>query len=156
MDLSPSPTDAPIPEPAGAVAPPSTPISPGLLWTFAVASALIAGAVAAGLYEATPTIFIPPPHMVRVMGQMVNQPLLPDVIVADRKNAMITLSVAGGLLAMLLGLAGGLARCSMRGRCWAAWRGSSSARGRGLGRRPSPCRSTPTSIRRTRTRSPRT
>jgi hypothetical protein len=114
MDLSPSPSNAPIPDPSAAT-PPSTPIRPGTLWALAIAGALLSGAVADGLYEVMPTIFIPPPHMVSMMGQRVNQPLLPDVIVADRKNAMVTFAIAGGLLAMLLGLAGGLARRSIRG-----------------------------------------
>jgi hypothetical protein len=86
-----------------------------MLWALAIAGALLSGAVAAGIYEVTPTIFIPPPHMVSMMGQMTNQPLAPDIVVADRKNAMVAFGIAGGLLAMSLGLAGGLARRSVPG-----------------------------------------
>jgi hypothetical protein len=46
----------------------------------------------------------------------VNQPKLADVNIADKKNAMISYALAGGTLALALGLAGGAAR---RSAMWA-------------------------------------
>ena len=104
------------PEPTEAVPAPAAPIHAGRLWAFATAGAIVAGLATYIALEATPTAFIPPPNMVRVMGQLVNQPKLADVNVADRKNAMIAYGVAAGTLGLALGLAGGAARRSTAGR----------------------------------------
>jgi hypothetical protein len=121
MDLSESPTGEPPAldpitiDPTPVPRPPAAPIHPGRAWILGLLGAVIAGAIAAGSYEVIPTIYIPPPHMVRVMGQMMNQPFPADVLVADRKNAVVAFGLAGGVFAMLMGVAGGLARGSGRG-----------------------------------------
>ncbi len=136
MDLSQppsSPADEVSTADGSAAGPMSQPIDPARLWKLALAGTVLAGAVAAGLYEAIPTIFIPPPNMTRMMGQLVNIPKAADVIVADRKNAMVAFAIAGGLLAMVLGAAGGLARRSSRGAILGAVVGLILGAGAGAG-----------------------
>ena len=106
--------DTPAPEPAYIPPAPAAPLHTGRLWAFALAGAIVAGLVSFAAFEATPTVFIPPPNMVRMMGSLVNAPKIEHVNAADRKNAMIAFGVAGGTFALALGLAGGMARRSPR------------------------------------------
>ena len=117
--------------PPGPVAAPLAPVPTGRLWALALVAALAAGAVAAGLNQATVHFFEPPVRMVTAMGALINVPTYESRVVADTKNATLANAALGAALGLALGLAGGLARRSVRSGLVAA--GLGAVAGAGVG-----------------------
>jgi uncharacterized membrane protein required for colicin V production len=93
-------------------APPESETAPLSVWAFALSLAIL-GALAAFLIdERFGMRFIPESNMVTIMGSQQNIPTIPATHRAERKNAMLAYGIFGGVLALALGVAGGLARRS--------------------------------------------
>jgi hypothetical protein len=101
----------------GQVASPPTPIvapRSSRVWLFTLGAGILAGLGTFLVHEMVGMRAVPAPHMVRIMGQMVNNPTPPAIHLAERKNAALAYGMLGGSLALAVGFAGGLARGSLR------------------------------------------
>jgi hypothetical protein len=110
----------------GKDAPPSSPSTPVVpprpfrVWGFTLCAAILAGLGAFLVHEKVGMRTKPTENLVRIMGQLVNNPTAPAVHRAERKNAAVAFGILGGCLALAVGLAGGLAQGSPRSGAIAA------------------------------------
>ena len=88
--------------------------APRHLLMMALGAGLFAGIVSWLIGEILVTAFRPAYQAQNVMGQTIMKASFKDQAVADFQNAALAFAVLGGTLAAALGMAGGLARKSMR------------------------------------------
>jgi hypothetical protein len=98
----------------------STGSAPGRLAAVTLAAGVVAGVAAWLAGEVSLNTFVPPSRTVNVMGQNIKKVEFLDQSAADYKNALVAFAWLGGLLAVGMGLAGGLARNSRLGGLGAA------------------------------------